>query len=139
MGAAGAAIKITLVDPIVLGDDGGWALNLTGLFPLNHEYHVEIYRGDDPDFKPQRCYSGIVGKEDRCQATNVTHLTCYIPPLPIADNYDIHVYTTDGSMEDYAVDMFDVIHRSFVTNLYTLRSHWPPPRDVGPYSIDEEN
>ena len=138
IGGPAAALRVALVDPIVVGDDGGWALNLTGVFPTHRDYIVEIIR-DGEDFDAQRCYSGKVGDDDRCSPTHVAKLVCYVPPLPIGDNYDIRVYSTDGLVSTVALNMFKVVHRSFVTNLYTMRSHFPLPRDVGAYSIDDED
>ena len=137
MGGAASALRIGLVSPIVVGDDGGWPLDLIGVFPTHRQYIVEIFRHGE-DFEPQRCYSGKVGNDDRCVTTNMARLTCYVPPLPIGDNYDIRIYSTDGVVSDVATDMFRVVHRSFATNLYTVRSHFPQPRDVGAYSIDDE-
>jgi hypothetical protein len=140
MFSSGAIVlKIALVNPIVVGDDGGWEIELTGSIPTTKDYFVDIYRQEDPDFEPQRCYSGIVGRADICKPDSMTQMRCWVPPLPIDDNYDIHVYSTDGLLEDALFDELEVIHRSFVTNLYRLREHWPPPRDVGPYEISDED
>ena len=139
LGAAGAVVKLNIQPTIVVGDDGGWELTLTGVFPTNHSYYVDIIRSGE-DFSPQRCYSGIVGNGDRCVPTNVSKMVCYIPPLPIANGYDIRVQTTPhGALQDTQLDCLNVLHRSFATNLYTLRSHFPPPRDVGAYGVDEED
>ena len=70
----GVQLKILNVDPIVVGDDGGWKLTLTGAFPLVPEYIVEILRQGET-FNPQRCFSGVVGQGDRCRSTNIATLT----------------------------------------------------------------
>lgn len=137
--SSGMTLAITLVDPIVVGDEGGWEITLTGAFPLTFEYYVEIFIDGDPLFEPQRCYSGIVGQADHCSPTNLATLKCWVPPLPINDGYDISVVSTDGLLSASALDMFEVIHRTFPTNLYDLRKQWPPPRRVGPATIGDED
>lgn len=139
MGLGGAVVKLNIATTIILGDDGGWELTLTGVFPTNHSYYVDIFRNGE-DFTPQRCYGGTVGKSDRCIPTNVSKLVCYLPPLPVADGYDIRVQTApNGALQDTELDCLNIVHRSFATNLYTLRSHFPPPRDVGAYDVDQED
>jgi hypothetical protein len=137
LGFAGAVVKLNILTTITLGDDGGWELILSGVFPMNHSYFVDILRSGE-DFEAQRCYSGKIGNRDRCVPANVSSLVCYLPPLPIGDGYDIRVKSTGGVLQDIELDCLDIVHRSFATNLYTLRSHFPPPRDVGAYDVDEE-
>jgi hypothetical protein len=36
LGFAGAVVKLNILTTITLGDDGGWELSLSGVFPMNH-------------------------------------------------------------------------------------------------------
>lgn len=128
------------VGPDAVGDEGGWEIVLNGIFPGGISYYVSVFKSSDTDFIPQLCYSGIVGDGDLCKPQQGnTQLKCWVPPLPIFNSYDLKVTSHDGSKTANLLGQLNVIHRSFTSNLYDLRSQWPPPRDVGPSTIDEED
>ena len=138
LGAAPAAVKLNILTPYTVGDDGGWAIELSGIFPMHLRYLVEIIR-DGEQFDPQLCYSGVVGQGSLCIPQDATKLKCFVPPLPIGDNYDIRVRTENGILGDVALNVLNIIHRSFATNLYSIRAHFPRPRSVGAYSPKDED
>jgi hypothetical protein len=133
----GYGFAMTGVDVDTVGDDGGWKVIVSGVFPLTQGMYVDVY---DPTTGIQRaCNSGKPGDREVIRSTDGGTLTIYVPAMPIGGAYDLVGETEDGIFSSTLTGVLTFIHRSFATNLYSLRSAWPPPRDVGPYSIEDED
>ena len=127
-----------------VGDDGGWEVVGSGFFPTHLNIFVSIVVPDhrSPGYTRRPCYSAKQGQSYECTSTDGVTLKFMVPPLPIAapradtptpfNPFDIFLETVDGTSSYTAAGMLTVVHRSYTTNLYSIRSHFPPPRNVGP-------
>jgi hypothetical protein len=61
-----------------------------------------------------------------------------LPPFAIGGPYTL-VFTVDGGSSSVLTNAITYYHRAFATNLWSLRSAFAPPRDVGPYSIKDSD
>ena len=132
---AGLVLFLSGIGPGVVGDDGGWLITASGLFPLAQGV---LYRVRDGGTLDELCYSGSVGDGKYFTSTDGVTSEFVVPPLPIGGPYDIYAETEDGLFTYTLAGVLTVIHQSFETNLYGLRGAMPPPRDVGPFDIQGE-
>jgi len=130
-------VSIVSIDEATIGDDGGVLITATGFFPSWLVWTFSIK--DTASGLDEVCYSGVVGNGSGSVSEDSTTIQFAVPPLPIGGPYDVYVEDADGVLSDTLEDALTVIHRSFTTNLYSLRSAWPPPRDVGPYDLAGED
>lgn len=133
-----------------VGDDGGWVVTGSGFFPTNVNVYVSIVVPShaSPGYTRRPCYSSIQGQGWECTSTDGVSLKFVVPPLPIYpprsdtptpfNPFDIYLETVDGTLSFTATSLLTVVHRSYTTNLYSVRSHFPPPRNVGPPLDAEE-
>ena len=147
---SGAGLVILGADGPV-GDDGGWIVTASGAFPTTIGLLVWIVVPyyDAPGFILKPCFSGVHTQGYVCWSEDSATLKFVVPPLPITpprpstplpfNPFDIFMETTDGLFSGTGVDLLEVIHRSYTTNLYSLRNGFPPPYDAGQYDIDGEN
>lgn len=133
VGFGGLAIVALDVDNV--GDEGGWEVVATGVFPTWASLYVYVTDGADIE---ERCYSGVIGQGDVCQSSDGSTLRFISPPLPVGAGYDVRVELTDGSLASTLAAGLPVWKRTYTTNLYNLRSHHPPPRAVGAWDIMQE-
>lgn len=135
-----SGFAITGINIEVTADDGGWEIVAEGLFELSPNMRVFI---DDPvTGESWATYSGIVGNGDLCVSEDFVTVSFIVPPMKTNTDitkYDVRIVTEDGLFSSTLGAILRVIHRDFVSRLYSLRSAWPPPRDVGPYSIVDED
>ena len=148
-GATGLAIVGINVDNV--GDEGGWPVVGSGVFPTYIGMYVWIVVPDveAPGYTLRRCFSGVHTQEFVCWSTTASTLSFVVPALPISpahpgtplpfNPFDIYIETTDGLLSSTGAAMLPVVHRTYTTNLYGVRATCPPPRDVGPYGIDGED
>lgn len=130
-------VAMTGVDVDTVGEDGGWKVIVSGVFPLTQGLYVDVY--DAATGIQRACVSGVPGSREVIRSTDGGTLTIYVPAMPQGGPYDLLAETEDGLFSSTLSGALSFIHRSFTTNLYSLRSAWPPPRDVGPYSIQDED
>jgi hypothetical protein len=131
-----AGLALGSIDPESLGDDGGWEVTATGLFPLDQGVTFRVQDGGSLDVP---CYSGVIGSENVSQSEDGVTARFTIPPLPIGGPYDIYCESEDATLTATLAAALTIIHRSASTPLYGMRRNAPPPRRVGPYDIlDEE-
>jgi len=155
-------LTLTGVSPNIVGDEGGWEIIISGKFTRDESlaknppvgqwlanYYVDIYKSSD-SFEPQRCYSGVVGQGNYCRSSDAQTLKCWTPPLPVDSTTLSTIYSIKVSLFDpeksptqwytaTLVDKLTCVRRSYPSNIYALRSQFPPPRDVGPYDIQDED
>lgn len=118
--------------PTTIPDDGGTEMSSEGAsWPTDQGVYVSIDTGTEV----VRCYSGVIGQEYLCTAVDGV-LSWVSPPLPVGGPYDVLFESEDGTFT--ATGETTVVHRSYTTNLYSLRSAHPPPRDVGAYTLADE-
>lgn len=127
-------ISILGLDVEKVGDEGGWAVTLSGIFST----FVGFYVYCEATGVSERAYSGVIGQGDVCWSADGSELSFISPPLPVGEGYTIRVIATDGSLEGSLPDALPVWKRTYTTNLYNLRSHHPPPRAVGAYQPEFE-
>tara|TARA_R110000765_G_scaffold35673_10_gene80093 strand:- start:116 stop:565 length:450 start_codon:yes stop_codon:yes gene_type:complete len=120
-----------------VGDDGGWQVIVSGVFPLTQGVYVDVL--DTATGIRRACTDGTPGTRELLRSTTGGTLTIYVPAMPVGGPYDLVGVSEDGIFTSTLTAALSYIHRSFTTRLYSLRSAWPPPRAVGPYSIDGED
>lgn len=147
----GVGLYIISLDVPYVGDDGGWPVVATGVFPTWVGMYVTIVVPyyDAPGTKNYRAFSGAQTYGFECWSKDGTTLAFTVPPLPISpprpstplpfNPFDVMVETTDGLLSSTAEDILTVVHRTYTTNSYKLRSSYPPPLDVGVRSPDGED
>lgn len=124
------------VDTSVVPDNGGVIIEATGIFPTTEGVRVTVTDGGSLS---EVCWGGIVGGGNYRDATEGgTKLKFVVPPLPIGGPYSL-LFEAVSLGSFVAPNVLTVIHRSGTTPLYGLRSAQARPRDVGPYSIHEED
>jgi len=132
------------VDVDTVGDDGAVKVTLSGGFPPDQRVKVRVTDGGEVD---SLCYSGVIGEAEWASAVTIPgegddpdtqELSVWVRPLPIGGPYDL-VVTAESGPSFSLLDALTVIKRSFTTNLYSLRSAFPPPRDVGPFRLNDED
>ena len=133
-----------------VGDDGGWGITATGLFPTTLGVYVwaRVPRGYYGTLTNEPMYSGVQAKDPSdktvaggavCFSTDGITLKFVVPPLPEGGPYDLYLETTDAALTYTATGVLTVVHRTHTDRKYKVRSSWPPPRDVGPYDISGED
>lgn len=127
----GATIAILGLSVAESGDDGGWEIVAQGVFPTATPLVVTLTDGTTEWV----CYSGIAGQGADCYSPDGSTLTFVHPPMPLG-TYAIEI--TDGVLTGILADALDIVKRTYVSNLYALRRHAPPPRAVGPYDVQDE-
>lgn len=132
-GEGGLAIVGLDVDKV--GDEGGWEIVASGVFPLWGTFYVYVTDGADIE---ERCFSGVLGQGDVCTSSDGVTLRFISPPLPVGEAYDVRVELVDGSLSSTLSAGLPVWKRTYTTNLYSLRAAHPPPRAVGPWDITQE-
>ncbi len=126
-------IVVQSIDVANVGDEGGWEVVVTGVFPTYIGMYVDIRAGKPFPVTYGRGYSGVLGQGDVCWSADGETLRFITPPLQVGSLYDIRVQTTDGAQTGSLEDTLPVWKRSYTTNLYNLRAAHPPPRAVGAY------
>lgn len=150
-----SAVGLYLVglDVPYVGDDGGWVVVGSGVFPtyVGIRVWVVVPHWEDPFYLLKPCFSGKQGNEYVCWSEDGATLPFTVPPLPIDPDprlgtspppfnpFDILLTTTDEAFTYTAEDILTVVHRTYTTNSYKLRSSFPPPYDVGVRSTDSED
>ena len=144
---------LTLVglDVEAVGDDGGWVVVGSGFFPTWVNVYVSIVVPShvSPGYRLEPCYSAIQGQGRECTSTDGVSLKFVVPPLPISaprpdtptpfNPFDVYLETVDGALSYTAAALLSVVHRSYTTTLYSVRSHFPPPITVGPVDPSGED
>ena len=129
-------VLIVSIDHGVLGDDGGWLVTATGIFPTTQGIKFQVQ--DIATGMDLLCYGGVIGGGEFSVSEDGTTIQFVIPPLPIGGPYDIYAETEDGVYSDLLSGALTIIERSWTTNLYSVRANFPPPRDVGNHRIEDE-
>lgn len=132
---AGAVLALVAIDSGVLGDDGGWTVVASGSFPTAQGVCFRINDGGDLD---EPCYGGEAGEGAYATSADGATVEFVIPPLPVGGPYNVYCESEDGTLSSTLAASMTIIKRSFAATLFTLRADLPPPRDVGPYGLDEE-
>jgi subtilase family serine protease len=133
-------MSISSVDVANVGDEGGWPVTATGVFPTGVALlvYVEAATGQGV-----ACYSGKQGQGYEVYSPDGTTVSFVTPPLEInpsgSNPYGLYVRTVDGAIQIRQTGLLTVVHRSYASNLYSLRQHFPPPRLVGPYEPATED
>lgn len=135
LGGFTVAITVTSVAPAEVGDDGGWLVTVTGVFPAQG---VKVHVRDGASLDVQ-CYSGDVGSGAYDVSADGTTLEFVVPPLPEGGPYGLYFETEDGVSSLTVNAALTVVKRAYADNLYRFRGQFPPPRDVGPYFIADED
>lgn len=130
------ALFVASIDPGNTGDDGGWEIIASGVFPTSQGVRVRVQDGASLD---EACYSGIPGQGAYRVSEDGVTLGFAVPPLPIGGPYDLLFESEDGTLSFTLNNALTVVRRSFTDALYRVRAHLPPPRDVGPYSVLDED
>ena len=130
-------VALVGVDEGTVGDDGGWKVIVSGVFPLTQGVYIDVV--DTATGTTRACNSGKPGSRGVLQSTDGSTVAVYVPAMPIGGPYDLEAVTEDGLHTSTLSGVLTYVHRSFTTNLYSLRSAWPPPRAVGPYSLSDED
>lgn len=145
---SGGLVMWAVSEPV--GDDGGWEITGTGVFPTTQGILVEVVvpTHGSPGFVLKPCFSGKQTEGVWCTSADGITLKFVVPPLPIYpprsdtptpfNPFDVKLTLEDGSLTYTAVAILSVIHRTYTTNLYSVRSQFPPPRNVGPHDPDAE-
>ena len=132
--ATGGLYRVDSIDQPVLGSDGGVLVTATGVFPISERVKVTLTNSDATEV----CYSGILGNAEWGVSKDGLTLPFVTPPLP-EGVYAIQILTEDSAFfgESSTADL-TIIHQSFTSALYGIRSAMADPRKVGPHSIHEE-
>jgi hypothetical protein len=136
LGGGFAAITVDSWEPAIIPDDGGVKVTATGTFPTGTAMQVRIYNLAESISK--FAYSGVVEQGLSVFSANGTQITFISPPLLGRRGYRVEITPSVGPVFDSGVDVLESIHRSFTTNLYSIRSPQANPRDVGPRSLRDE-
>jgi hypothetical protein len=134
LGVRGALV-VTGIDTTTVGADGGWRIVLSGTFTVGAAYTVGIL--NVVTGSTYTATSGVAGSAGAVVSLDGGTLSCWTPEAP-PGVYSVVATAAVGGATATLASALTVLHRSYTTNLYSLRSAWPPPRDVGPYSIEDE-
>ena len=134
--SAGPGLYVSGIDLSEVADDGGWLITASGIFPTAQGVKVHVQDGGSLD---EMCYSGDVGTREYDTSVDGTTLEFVVPPLPIGGPYDLYFESADALLTFTLSASLTINHRDFADTLYRLRGNFPPPRDVGPYYIDNED
>jgi len=132
--AAFGGLAIVALDVDNVGDEGGWEVIASGMFPTWAAMYVYVTDG----ITERRCYSGVIGSGDECSSSDGATLHFVAPPLPVGEAYDVRIELTDGTLSATLAACLPVWKRTYTTNLYNLRAAHPSPRAVGAWDINQE-
>ena len=144
-------LYLTSIDVPYVGDDGGWVVVGSGVFPtyVGMNVWVVVPHWEAPFYLLKPCFSGVQGNDYVCWSADGATLAFTVPPLPVEKDerllsptfnpFDILVTTTDEAFSYTAAAILTVVHRTYTTNSYKLRSSFPPPYDVGVRATDSED
>jgi hypothetical protein len=131
----GVVLAVAAISAPIVPDDGGVIVVATGVFPIGEDVTVDVQDGGSLD---RRCYSGVVGQGINARSLDGFTLSFVVPALPIGGPYDLYL-DADGFGTLLVSAILTVIHRSYTTRHYALRRSSPPPRNVGPLSVQDES
>lgn len=136
LGGLASELVVSAIDVDVLPDDGGVKVTLTGAFPIG----IDIFANMTDNAKiDRRCFSGVPGQGSTCLSVDGASLSFVSPPLPpSAVRYDLVLVPSLGAPLTLSA-AFLAVHRTFPTNLFSLRSVAARPRYVGAYTIEDED
>lgn len=124
--------SVTGLDVELAPDDGGVVVTATGRFP-QRAVTVDVTAGA----VSRRCYSGVLGQGDQCVSADRTSLEFVVPPMPVGGPYAL-TFTDTENGQSVQFTGITYVQRTYETNLYSMRAACPPPRAVGPLSIEDE-
>lgn len=126
-------IVLSSVDIDRVPDDGGVVVTITGQFEVDTDYNVFMRGAEDI-----RCYGGK-GEKYTTRSTDGVTLS-FVAMKAEEGVYDVEV-VGDGGAAGSGVTLADgltVVHRTYTTSLYSLRSQIGDPRDPGPRTVEQE-
>ena len=129
-------ISTTGFAPATLPDNGGVEVTVTGIFPTVQGIACRVENASGSISRP--CFSGVLGQADVSFSTDGTTLVFWVPPMPLATD---HKFVLTPVIAGPIAEVLNVpyIHRTFVTNLFSIRSIAAQPRNVGPQAIEDED
>lgn len=130
------AFSLTAADPVLIAEDGGHEIQISGSFEAKNRYKVHI--GSNASSADPTCHSGKVGQGDIIYPWTSGILRCYMPVVAPGGPYTITVVNQDTAEEHQLVDEVTVTGRQFYTSVYDLRKVLPQFYRTGPRRIDLE-
>jgi hypothetical protein len=130
------AFVVTSVSPVVVSEDGGRMLTITGTFSMAATYQVHVgLLGTTAD---PLCHSGVAGEGPDCRPINPTTLRAYTPLLPPGEVLDVLVVEPATAEQHGLAAALTVVIRQFWNLVWGLRQVLPYYYRMGARSIDQQ-
>lgn len=129
------AIIVSSVFQNRVPNNGGYRLDITGVFPMGEPLYV--YVGPLGTSADPQCVSGKAGRGKTIYAITPTKLRCYTPRLPTGGPYHVTVKYVATGDEANLLNVLSVIKPDFRTFVFALRAMMPPAFFAGPRKIED--
>jgi hypothetical protein len=130
------AFVVTSVDPVVVPEDGGRLVTITGTFSMAATYQVHLgLLGTTAD---PLCHSGVAGQGANCRPINPTTLRAYTPILPPGEVLTVLVVEPATAEQHSLAAALTVAIRQFSNLVWELRQVLPYYYRMGARSIDQQ-
>lgn len=127
------AVTVTAVSLDTVKRDGGYLIDITGVFTLTTQYRVHI--GAAGDSSDPACVSGIAGRGSVLLPFTATTLRCYTPVNDAGGPYDIYVADLDTPDSGVLAAAITFVEPDYASAVFALRSVLPPYYKTGPRSM----
>ncbi len=130
------SFSLSSVTPDTIFEDGGYLLEITGTFILDHEYYVHV--GSNSSTADPKCYSGKPEYGFSIYPISVTKLKCFSPVIVPGGTYAITVVDQGTAGEHQLIMALTVTDRNFYNSVYDLRNLLPRFYRTGQRSMETE-
>jgi hypothetical protein len=131
----GTGLLISSVSPARVANDGGYRMDLQGVFPMGIPLTVHI--GETGTSGDTACVSGKAGQGREVYAVNPGHLYCFTPRLPVGGPYAVTVRRVVDDDATVLWDALSTIRPDYRTSVFDLRGMFPVNFLVGTRKIED--
>ena len=135
-GIGGQTVGVTLtgVAQSRISADGGYPLDLSGIFTLGDDYRV--YVGSSGSTADAICFSGVAGRATTIHAISSSRMRVFSPRLPVGGPFAITLYHVASEELTVLADVLYVSEPDRKSAVYALRSYLPPIYATGVRLVD---
>lgn len=129
------AITVTSVAPVTVAFDGGYPLDLVGVFPVGERLNVHI--GELGTTEDPLCLSGKVGQGSDVYAQDSSYLRVYSPLYRAGGPFSVLVVAPDIVDQGSLAAAITYVVAPYYLGVLNLRAVFPPCYRTGPRRLEQ--